>query len=249
MTSDRVCEWEREADCIAGQMSRRSGYRWHARVRDRTNVKPWYSPRSAFRRKGGVVLIGANPAGCPQCPQDDSIIDDYKANLNCADYNAYLKESWNEKDPGCDVLQKRVRKAYRKLYPGFDSDELLRETACFNVCPLRTPEVRKIPKPIWRASVRWCKRVIDHLEPRLVICVGSAKTGNSPWAAMKSGYNLSEVQCVPVQANASIRWGRANCGVLKGRTVLALPHLSWFGGAMLFDTLGARRAEILGLAA
>ena len=244
MTSDRVCEWEREACEIASHFESERDYGWEAEVvgadgKRRTNIKPWYSPRSAFRQKGGVVVIGANPAGPPSSPPDDSIRAVYQANLERPDYNAYLCESWNGKELGCHKLQLAVKRVFKALY-GNEWEQRLRDAACFNVCPLRTRSTNEkfLPSPIWDGSVNWSKLVLDQLRPSTLILVGNGVSGPSPWSALGDmGYKVSEDKRRRKQVGEFwyLKFGEIRKGHLKDARVVGLPHLSWYRS--LYDYL------------
>ena len=239
MTCDKVLKWEQEARDIAAEMEQTSFTGWKATVGDRTNIKPWYSPRSSFRQKGGVVLIGANPAGCPSSPPDDSVITDYQSNLIKPDYNAYLCESWSGKEPGRDRLQLAVKRVFKALY-GNEWEQRLRDAAFFNVCPLRTRSTNEkfLPSPIWDRSVNWCKLVLDQLRPSTLILVGNGESGTSPWSALGvMGYKVSEDMGRRrlVGKNYYLKFGEIRKGRLKDAKVVGLPHLSWYRS--LYDFL------------
>ena len=230
MTSDKVSEWEREACEIASHFESERDYGWEAEVvgadgKRRTNIKPWYSPRSAFRQKGGVVVIGANPAGPPSSPPDDSIRAVYQANLERPDYNAYLCESWNGKELGCHKLQLAVKRVFKLLY-GNEWEQRLRDAACFNVCPLRTRRTNEefLPSSIWLESKKWSTMVVNKLEPELIICVGDAVTGKKPIRSAWCAIGPKQTICECVGEKARFRVGYAEIGESHVAKVVGIPH-------------------------
>ena len=216
---------EREADEIASLMERTSRHGWRARIGDRSNVKPWYSSRSAFVPGVDVVLIGVNPTGDPDDPPADTQIDLYMRNLNSEQYNAYLDECWKGKPKGEETLQKGVRKVFSELHGGPQAgDSALRDSVCFNVCPLRTNDASLIPPEVWSKSVNWCLKILKHLKPNLIICNGISDP--SPLAVF--GRSLILLDKEPL-GTTYVRYGVIASGDLDGTKVLGIPHLSRVG--------------------
>ena len=226
---------ERRADSIANAMMQMSEG-WRSEVRGRTNVKPWYSARSLINATADVVLLGVNPAGYPNNPPADSDIATYQSNLECQDFNAHLDETWNSSAPGTSPLQMAVRRVFGTLYADDNGDTVIRRTACFNVCPLRTPKARYIPDEIWDESVGWCLDVLEHLKPKRIICFAIFRKDGmpaikSPWHAIGNSYQIERSYSANVR-QVSDTWpafvlaGQVTAGTLTGCEIIGIPHLS-----------------------
>ena len=218
---------EAKAREIAAKMEQSSAHGWQADVGNRTNVKPWYSPRSAYEPGAKIVLIGANPGGDPLNPPSDANRMSYESDLHRADYNAYLDESWDGARPGESKLQKGVRTVFKAIYGSADGDGELRRSVCFNTCPLRTKGTSEIPPDVWRMSVRWCLRVCEYLNPGLIICNGIG--ARSPLNALQElGNHMKTIHSEPL-GTTSVRYGVIRIGDLDDVKVLGIPHLSRTG--------------------
>lgn len=200
---------------------------------DDSNFKPWYSPRGLIDNAvGGVdrVLIGVNPGGCPGDPDQTTVDRLWEHELNPAKpFNAYLDECWDDCPKGESQLQIGVRNVFGALYrDGWDV--MLRKTACFNVCPLRTSDRSKIHTDLWDQSVEWCKRVLNDLMPTVIICNGNDRETKSPWTVLKTAYGLDQIECEPLgNSKRSVKFGVATIEPLEGTKVMAVPHLSIHG--------------------
>ena len=210
---------------IAKIMERTSRRGWRSRIGDRSNVKPWYSSRAAFVPGVDVVLIGDNPGGSADAPPNDAKIESYQRDLNRPGFNAYLDESWDSARPGSSKLQRGVRMVFSTLYGGSaNGDDALRKSVCFNVCPLRTSDMSQLPPEVLSKSVRWCRELLQHLKPSLIICNGISDS--SPWAAMGSSLHQRDSERL---GRTYVRYGIIASGDLQGTKVLGIPHLSRFG--------------------
>lgn len=213
---------------------------------DHRNFKPWYSHRSLYQTGVTRVYVGIDPGGDPRCP-DDTTGPQYQTFLEGDSYNALLDECWKEYAVGEAPLQHRTRRVFRELYGESAADDLLRQTACFNVCPLRTGESTKIKPALWRKCVEWFKCVIDDLRPTTIICNSSAMNGCSPWAAL----NVTQDWCKRVNKRAFLRSGWIELtGTHKAR-VIGLPHLTnrWLTEEdleRLFGLLSENRDRLIG---
>lgn len=226
--SDFTDKMEQHAIELAKVMQIHSPNRWQALVGNRTNIKPWYTSRSAFKPGVEVALIGANPTGNPDQPPNDADFVSYHQDLDRDSYNAYLDESWDGARPGQSKLQRGVRNVFIALYGAADWDRELRRTACLNVCPLRTNDTSEIPTLVWDKSELWCRDVLVHLMPKLIICNGVGP-GKSAWAALASA-GLPVIQMHSERlGNFNVRSGIIATGDLSGSTVIGVPHLSRVG--------------------
>ena len=230
--SDFIDTMQKEAENIAQLMTNTSRRTWQACVAERTNMKPWYSSLSAFKPDVDVVLIGANPAGDPQNPPPDSAVVAYKDNLARDNYNAYLDESWKGLPNGEEALQRGVRTAFYALTGDKDAgDALLRKSVCFNVCPVRTKETGQIPVAVWKRSEEWCMEVLQHLNPRLIICNGIGK--RSPLSCVNGPEDAVELRHLEPFGSGCVRYGRINGNGPRAQCgVLGIPHLSRLPGSL-----------------
>ena len=200
---------------------------------DDSNFKPWYSPRGLIDDvvvRVDRVLIGINPGGCPSKPDRTTEERRWEDALDPSrPFNAYLDESWEGYPEGKAPLQQGVRNVFRVLYQ-HERDIKLRYTACFNVCPVRTRDSRKIQTDLWDHSVDWCKQVLNCLMPTTIICNGNDNAKKSPWTVLRTAYGIDLIQCVPLGVtNRFVKFGVATVGPLEGTKVLAVPHLSRHG--------------------
>lgn len=220
---------ETKAVEIAAQMEHTSRYGWQALIGDRSNIKPWYSARSAIKPGVDVVVIGANPGGDAGAPPNDAKFESYQRDLNRDGFNAYLDESWDGARPGQSKLQRGVRTVFSTLYGGSaNGDKSLRDSVCFNVCPLRTSGTSEIPPRVWNTSERWCVEVLTHLKPSLIICNGVG-AGMSSWSAIGAAGNRVNLVHSERLGNFTVRGGTIATGELSGSKVLGIPHLSRVG--------------------
>ena len=188
---------------------------------DHRNFKPWYSHRALFRKGIKRVYVGIDPGGDPMFP-DNTTGPQYQTFLEGDSYNAFLDESWTGSLAGEAPLQKRTRRAFEELYGASMADGLLRQTACFNVCPVRTGESNDIQQSLWDECVAWFKCVINDLRPTTIICNSSAMNGCSPWAAL----NVTQDWCERVNKRAFLRSGWIELTGTHKVRVIGLPHLT-----------------------
>ena len=220
--------------------------------RDNRNFKPWYSPRGLIDR--GVegaervgVLIGVNPAGCP-AEYDQTTVDRCWEQPISLDkpFNAFLDESWENQPPGNAKLQVAVQDVFKELYNDWKND--LRNTVCFNVCPIRTHDAGSIPDPVWDASVKWCLEVLECLKPNRIICFAvftpdGKPARRSPWHAINRKYQIKPDFCANVKRSrdtfpAFVLACEARKGALSGCEVIGIPHLSYHhGNKKMYDEL------------
>lgn len=225
------------ANDIGDKMEAVSQVGWKKKVRRHggkviSNVKPFYSPYHMFDPSTKRVFIGVNPAGKPWDP-DDTTGTKYAKLLGSDDYNAYVDEVWEgESVNGRAELQVNVQKVFETLFPHSEADRSLRDTACFNVCPLRTKKPKFIPDEIWEDCVDWTREILETIKPEIIICNGNGlKTSDppkSPWASLQQmhldirPYVLEQPRTV-----APITCGTIMSGPLKDAKVVGFPHMSW----------------------
>lgn len=222
--TDFAKNMRREANDIASLMEAESSWRPVPDGSTRTNVKPFYSPLSAFKPGVDIAVVGIHPAGCPSDPPADSEIDVYEANLTRDGYNAYLDECWEGKCKGESDLQTAIRMVFDILFEDLPGNPILQSAVCFNVCPLRTSKSSQIPDAIWCKSVKWCQKMLRELRPKTVICVGNAVKGKKPIKSAWSAIRAEEPCSKPVAEKANLRFGMAELGTTHKARVVGIPH-------------------------
>ena len=194
--------------------------------------KFWYSDATLIENGAKRAFVGINPGG--KCGDDKH---DHKMGYLQAPYcrrgfNAWLDEKW----PGGNPHQKVTRDLFREMYGWNRYAQILRETACFNVCPFRTTSARDLTSSLWDSSIEWCEDVLVQIAPKLIICNGSGKT-RSPWSAITGRFSVEHVFCQEVQANGWIREGILRKPPMTHVRILGLPFLKRFSGYRLFALL------------
>ena len=209
---------------------------------DNRNFKPWYSPRDLIdqtAKNGRVerVLIGVNPGGCPGERDPTTKERCWERPMNdVSPFNAYIAERWKGAKRGEASLQSAVLEVFKALY-GTKCESKLRNTICFNVCPVRTHDASCIPPQLWTKSVQWCLEVLECLNPKRIICFAVFdKNGKpahrSPWRAINCEYQIERNFCSDVKRwrndfAAFVLAGYARTGALSDCEVIGVPHLSY----------------------
>ena len=213
------------------------------------NFKPWYSPRGLIDNAvGGVdrVLIGVNPGGTPGDPDRTTVDRRWEREMNPnKPFNAFLDESWEGCPEGESPLQIGVRNVFEALYVE-QWEVTLRNTACFNVCPARSRNSRRIHRLLWDESVKWFGRVINDLKPTTMICNGNG-LWRSPWSVLRVVQLWSE----PLTETAYLKFGTATLSDGHVAFVIGIPHLT---GALdeeadrdrLYGLISANRGRLIG---
>ena len=214
-------------------------------------IKPWYSYAGLFDRPATRVFIGLNPGG--SSVSEDLDVEYRSAVHKNLRYCSWVDEAWERRGGGLypvgdSPLQNRAQRAFRVMYEeGWE--DVLRNTPCFNVVPFRTRRGADLPQRAWNAATVWFQEVLEHLRPNLIICNGNS-AGRSPWSALAK-YRIEPDASgdIPTRpgAGAYIKIGKAASSPLAGTTILALPHLSTFGGDDLFRELRKLRKLRSGL--
>ncbi len=180
-------------------------------------VKCWYSAARLFDQKAERVFVATNPGGGNADEKREDKSDPYTKH----DFNAWLCEDWSGRG---SEHQKRVLTVFKILY-GTTGREVLRETPCFNVAPFRTPSSKELPECAWESALDWFTQVIEHLQPKTIICNGNGE-GKSPWGALCSKYSINNVKKVTLTQTSSLKEGVVASGSLAGAKILAFPHLT-----------------------
>ena len=234
---------ERKADEIAALMEAEFPS-WERAPGGRSNIKPWYSARSMFKPGVERALVGIDPGGEPSAP-DDTTGKQYQDALNGDTFNAFLDESWPGYGAGGAPLQLAIREVYKNLYPDTDPTGLIRSTACFNACPVRTGLGSKLDprSQVWKLSQKWMLDVIEHIEPTVVICIGNGNT--SPWQALR----VSAQPPFKFARSAHLKYGTARLSDGSVVRVIGLPHLTGgqFSRPNLYAAIRDNRESLLGL--
>lgn len=228
-------EMEREAEAIADRMVQVTDGKWQRQPHQQDNLKTWYNPVVMFEKPRDLVFLGIHPAGNPFDEHAPGGHKCKKPDMHSETYNYWICEDWSHSRNGSQH-QEYVWKAFKNIF-GEDWEETLLHAPSFNVCPIRTSEAKCIPMPIWKASVSWCKKALDRLKPRRIICNGNAEAVRSPWVMLKKEYNLRDIESEPLgESKRSVKSGTAVRMPLEGTQVLALPHLSRHGGWSSLET-------------
>ena len=195
-------------------------------------VKCWYCDASLIENGADRAFIGINPGG----QKGDDIYDNKMGYLEAPyeenSFNAWLDEEWPKGNPH----QKATRKLFQEMYGEERWEQVLRSTACFNTCPLRTSSAKDLPDSLWNSSTEWVIEVMNQVRPQLIICNGSGKF-RSPWSVITGHYGVDLVFDEEVQANGYLREGRLKLAPLTDVRVLGLPFLNRFGGHNLFSMI------------
>ena len=227
MSRAKVCQLEAQARAIANHWP---GYD--------ADFKYWYNPRCLFQSPAKRVFVGINPRR-----EGDSWKKENLAYLNygCEGkiHNEWIDGEW---EGDGTKHQELVQVAFEELYGKADGITKLRQTPCFNVLPLRSPDADGIPFRAWCKAIDWFVEVLMHLKPKTIICNGNSedfrgKPGKSPWAAVRSEFRAEEMDRMPYIANqgkyneqkVAVKVDRINDGGLEGTMVVGLPQLTWFG--------------------
>lgn len=217
---------------------------------DNRNFKPWYSPRAlidqaAKHGKVECVLIGVNPGGCPG--ERDPTTKERRWERPMTDvspFNAYIDERWKSAKRGEASLQVAVQKVFKALHDSM-CEPKLRNTICFNVCPIRTHDASCIPPQLWTKSVEWCLEVLEHLNPDRIICISNYGK-MTPWTAV-DGPQLKKARFwrdVRKSKNGFPNFvlaDRAGHPKLNACEIISTPHLSRIGKTELENVLCALR--------
>ena len=212
-----------------------------------SDIKCWYNPRCMFEGTAERVFIGINPRleRSTQHGEDRSYLD-----FECNDgaYNDWIDGRW----PGSgSEHQTKVRDVFKALYGDDAWERVLRDTPCFNVCPLRTKSPKDISDSVWKEYVSWSHEIILHLKPSTIICNGNSEDyggqlGKSPWNAVRTKFNvepISEDPFVVVNRHndeeqcVRLKRGQVTSGDLTGADVIGMPQLTRFGELPLYELL------------
>ena len=201
-------------------------------------VKCWYTAARLFNQSAERVFVGINPGGDERSNSQEDI--GKGAAYNDPDFNAWLDERWqSNKPPGEDTHQLSAQRVFKILY-GDEWEKVFRNTPCFNATPFRTPNINRLPKEAWEASIPWFQQVLEHLKPKLIICNGNSER-RSPWRVLGESYTLGDKDKIHIKGVSSIKQGIIQSAPLKNTKILALPHLSRFGNRDLFAELEKQR--------
>ena len=234
MEREFVREMEREAGRIAERFEN-GAY----------GIKPWYSSVRLFDKKTQRVFIGSHPAGgleSTRLDREQRYSERVHGELG---YNSWLDEVWEgEAVPGGSTHQSRTIRAFRAMYGSEDWERVLRSTPCFNAVPFRVPDMDDLPRRLWNDAAVWFQQVMEHLEPRLIICNGNGSGHNSrsPWGAIEKLYKIRANKPISVQGRAaSLKIGTVMSGALAESHIVGLPSLARFGPSQLFAELERAR--------
>lgn len=191
-------------------------------------VACWSSSARLFDQGAERVFIGTNPGGDENDHQDAKRKGYQQMRYQSHNFNAWLDEAWRGSLPGQRPNQRSVQQVFKAMYGNEHWEKVLRNTACFEVSPFRTPEIKAMPPEAWNAAIPWFQKVLEHVKPRLIICNGNGE-GLSPWSILGQIYSLAHKNRTHVEGVASIKQAVIQYGILKDTKIVALPHLSRFG--------------------
>ena len=213
---------------------------------DGRNMQPWFSAPCLFEQPADMVFMATHPGGEPtgeeppyQQTEHDCVVEDCDARR----FNSWLDEPWGD-PPGEAKNQVAVLNAFKALYGDANAESVLRDTPCFEVCPLRISRTNELPDDVWIASMGWSAGVLEHLRPKTIICNGNQAGWHSPWSAIDRIYGVEETASQPLFQGATLRLGIAMSGELKGAQVIGIPSLSRFGSGPVYDALREVGAEL-----
>lgn len=175
-----------------------------------------YSGASTLRA-GAVYILGLNPGGDPNQLRWQTIrrvLDE----LPSKSENEYLDVSWQGREAGESLLQRRVRALADML--GVE----LRDVCASNLIFMRSKDANDCGYPDL-ADACWPvhQAILDIVRPRLVVCFGNS--GRSPYAFLRREFGDPEETTFPSGH------GEWQCRIFRsssGPTVAGLPHLSYY---------------------
>ncbi len=213
---------------------------------DGRNAVPWFSAPCMFEGPAERVFLATNPGGDPENYRWRLRPRDYDCERDgCVDgpRNRWLDEEWG-KPAGQAHNQIAVKRAFDALYGDGLGAQVLRDTPCFEVCPLRTHKAGDIPGAVWDASVVWCQEVLEQLRPKTIISNGNREWTHSAWAAVQRMFQFERMGERRLFGSASLKWGRVTGGPLDGAVLIGMPHLSRMRGRPLYNALRDLSAEL-----
>lgn len=213
---------------------------------DGRNAVPWFSAPCMFEGPAERVFLATNPGGDPENYRWRLRPRDYDCERDgCADgpRNRWLDEEWG-KPAGQSHNQVAVKRAFDALYGDGLGEQVLRDTPCFEVCPLRTHKAGDIPGAVWDASIVWCQEVLEQLRPKTIISNGNREWTHSAWAAVQQMYQFERMGKRRLFGSASLKWGRVTGGPLDGAVLIGMPHLSRMRGRPLYNALRDLSTEL-----
>ncbi len=218
---DKVFQFERDAHQIYKKSK--------ARGDETYGIKIWYCSVELIKNGADIVFIGDNPGGGKREWDDDIQSGGLDAPY---DENRYYQAWLDDVHSGTSgnhqaELQKRVLQVFNFLFKD-GGEEVLRSTASFNVVPIRSKSVADLSKLTWEDGVRWCKSVVEHVSPKVIICLGNSEDKSS-WSAFTSAKGsmvITEYEKRHVYNNFYLKQCRISNGNLKDTLVIGLPHLA-----------------------
>lgn len=133
--------------------------------------KVFYAGRNAFSAPAPLYVLGVNPGGDPDAPEEETIAAHtaWVATVAPADWSAYRDESWKGKRPGTYGMQPRLLHLFNALglSPGM--------VPASNLLFVRSRREGDIARDIERfANLCWpfhhC--VIASVQPKVILCLG-----------------------------------------------------------------------------
>ena len=145
----------------------------------------FYSGRQAFQGRAPLYVLGLNPGGDPHHYQRDETVEWHTRQVLRRypdEWSAYVDESWGGADPGCSVMQQRVRHLLKvvRLSPA--------RVPASNLVFVRSSkesdlggDLMKLAEQCWPFH----ERVIEVLKPPVILCLGRT-CGSFVWQKLKA---------------------------------------------------------------
>ena len=191
--------------------------------------KCWYCDARLIEDGAKLAFIGVNPTG----DQHDAAHDKKERYLDAPYekrdplWNAWLDEEWPDGNP-YHPYRERVHRIFQAMCgPGWE--QVLRSTACFNVCPFRTVQTGHLPPSLWSSSTERFGKALIPVAPEFIICDGNGPS-RSPWAVLKGRYGMEIVRDRKAhpkeKGSRRVKEGRLKKAPFAGARVLGVPSLS-----------------------
>ncbi len=216
-------KWEQKAKRFLESWNNKRAY----------GVKCWYSYAGNIENGSDTLLIGLNPGGDASAIEHDRTHGYLEKPYAEEGFNSWIDEQWIGNGPS---HQRAMRRVFETIY-GQRWEEQLRRAACTNVFPVRTSSIDAIDGEGWAFANKWFGAILKQVDPKLIICNGN-NNQNSAWAYLCREFGVAEIAREAIGAGGYVKLGAAE---INGRDVkvLALPNLSRFARAKLYQAIGS----------
>jgi hypothetical protein len=147
----------------------------------------FYAGREAFRRRGGLYVLGFNPGGNPDAEARLIGTRIREVVATTTPWSAYVDEAWRGRKPGDKPLQRRVTYMLEKL--GANP----RLTPASNLIFVRSVSAHELADAQSLENACWPfhQAVIKGLAPRAILCLGT-ETGRRVRARLDAHLKIGE---------------------------------------------------------